>query len=107
MMMLTLLQLPSVYHNPSCAWASEGFFPGVDFSKIFLRGCKSGQICFFPLETKKTTFFCWNLQHPGGPRPSPSMPMLLWRICTWCRKNRMWKESLVDKTYRGKTERHP
>ena len=27
-----------------------------DFSKIFLGGVKSGEICFFPLETKKTTF---------------------------------------------------
>jgi len=30
------------------SWASEGFFPG---------GAKSGKICFFPLKTKKTTFF--------------------------------------------------
>jgi len=27
------------------------------FSKIFLGGGKYGEICFFPLETKKTTFF--------------------------------------------------
>jgi len=42
------------------AWASEGFFPGGAtraFSKIFLGGAKSDEICFFPLETKKTTFF--------------------------------------------------
>jgi len=43
-----------------CAWASEGFFPGValvDFSKSFSRGVKSGKICLLPLETKKTAYF--------------------------------------------------
>jgi len=29
-----------------------------DFYKIFPRGAESGEICCFPLETKKTTFFC-------------------------------------------------
>jgi len=29
----------------------------LDFSKIFLWGAKSGEICFLPLETKKTAFF--------------------------------------------------
>jgi len=36
------------------SWASEGIFPGGplrDFSKIFLGGGKSGEICFFPIET--------------------------------------------------------
>jgi len=28
-----------------------------DFSKIFPGGAKSGEIYFFPLEIKKTTFF--------------------------------------------------
>jgi len=28
------------------------------FSKIFLGGAKSGEICFFLLKTKKTTFLC-------------------------------------------------
>jgi len=35
-------------------------FPGgllENCSKKFLGGSKSGEICFFPLETKKTTFF--------------------------------------------------
>jgi len=39
----------------------ERIFPGWslgDFSKIFLEGPKSGEICFFPLETKKKTLFC-------------------------------------------------
>jgi len=39
--------------------------PREDFSKIFLREAKIGEICFFPLETKKTTIFCW--KNPGGP----------------------------------------
>jgi len=29
-----------------------------DFYKLFLGGAKSGEICFFLLETKNTTFFC-------------------------------------------------
>jgi len=44
-------------------WAPEEFFPGgpiVDFSRgsqnDFSRGAKNGDISFFPLETKKTTF---------------------------------------------------
>ena len=59
------------------AWASEGFFPGGTtkrFSKIFPWGAKSGEICFFPLEIKKTTFFGWNFQNPGGSRPPPAPP---------------------------------
>jgi len=46
-------------HSGSEAWASD-FFQGAlgFFSKIFLgEGAKSGEICFFPRETKKTTFF--------------------------------------------------
>ena len=42
------------------SWVSEGFFPGGDnreLFQIFSRGVKSGEICFFPLKTKKTTFF--------------------------------------------------
>ena len=42
------------------SWESEGFFPGGalgDFSKIFPGGAGNGEICFFPLKTKKTTFF--------------------------------------------------
>jgi len=41
-------------------WASEGIFSlrdFRDFSKIFPGDAKSGEICFFPLKTKKTTFF--------------------------------------------------
>ena len=40
-----------------------------DFSKIFLGGPKSGKICFFPLETKKTTFFAKSSKIPGGQCP--------------------------------------
>jgi len=31
--------------------------PPADFSKIFPGGAKSGEICFFPLETKEIAFF--------------------------------------------------
>ena len=51
-------------------WASVGFFPGGgalrDFSKIFLGWAKSGEICFFPLKTKKTTFFNNNFKIQGA-----------------------------------------
>jgi len=30
--------------------------PLVDFSKIFSKGAKSGEICFLPLESKKQHF---------------------------------------------------
>jgi len=36
---------------------SEGRGARGDFTKIF-QGAKSGEICFFPLDTKKTTLFC-------------------------------------------------
>ena len=59
-------------------------FPGgalVDFSKRFsLRGGKSGEICFLPLETKKTTFFAEIInflppfRHPGPWEPPPAPP---------------------------------
>jgi len=42
-------------------WVSEGFFPGgapEDFSRFFPGGAKSGEIYFFSLKTKETTFFC-------------------------------------------------
>ena len=53
-------------------WASEEFFPKGplrDFSYIFPEGAKSGENWIDPLETKKTTFFCWKFQNPGGQRP--------------------------------------
>ena len=46
-----------------------------NFSKSF-RGDKSGKILFFPLETKKVSFFCWKFQNPGG--PWPLHPPLWW-----------------------------
>ena len=47
------------------------------FFQNFSRGTKSGEICFFPLKTKKTTFFCYEFQNPIGvkahlPPPSPT-----------------------------------
>jgi len=45
-----------------------------DFSKIFL-GVKSGEICFFPLETKKTTFFGKVFKIQGG-QGLPALPHL-------------------------------
>jgi len=49
-------------------------FPGGGATRRFFQnfsmGAKSGEICFCPLEIKKTTFFCWNFQNPGGPSPS-------------------------------------
>jgi len=42
------------------AWVPEGFFPGRDhywiFTKFFLGDVKSGEICFFILETRKQPF---------------------------------------------------
>ena len=46
-----------------------------DFFQNFSRGGKSGEICFYPLETKKKTFFCCNFQNPP---PLPPFP----RPCT-------------------------
>ena len=51
-------------------WALDGFLPRgaqVDFSNIFLEGGKNCEICFFPLETTKTTFFRKFSQSRGGP----------------------------------------
>jgi len=42
-----------------CAWASEYFFQGGHYwilPKVFLRGAKSSEICFLPLEISKTAF---------------------------------------------------
>ena len=51
------------------------FLPGV-IKKIFPEGVKSGEISFYPLENKKTTFFAkkenYKFQNPGGfVTPSP------------------------------------
>jgi len=59
------------------AWASEDYFQGRplgDFSKIFLGGAKSGKICFFLLETKKTTFFADIFKIQGSKAPLPPLP---------------------------------
>ena len=58
---------------------SKGEPPG-DFSKIFPEGGgERGEISFFALETKKTTFFCWNFQNPGGAGPPCSSFRRPWR----------------------------
>ena len=70
--------------NPtSRPWASEVFFPGGRANsgvfqkepKGFSRGGKTGEISFFPLETKKATFFAKNIIgkrqifQPWAPKP--------------------------------------
>ena len=54
--------------------ATRGFFQ--NFSR---GGGERGEISFFPLETKKTTFFCWNFQNPGGAGPPCSSFRGPWR----------------------------
>jgi len=55
------------------AWASEGFFQRGEhqgiFPKFFSGGDKSGEISFFPVETKKSTFFVEISRFQGGPWP--------------------------------------
>jgi len=59
------------------AWASEGFFSGRGLywiaRKFFQGGAKSGEICFFLLETKKTTFFAEIFKVQVGPKSSPAL----------------------------------
>ena len=56
-------ELPFKKLNTLEAWASEVFFqsgPIVDFPRVakrnFSRGANGGEILFYPLETKRTTF---------------------------------------------------
>ena len=42
-----------------------------NFSKFFPRGTKSGEFWFFPLTTKKTTFFVENFKIQGERSPLP------------------------------------
>jgi len=69
-----------VLHAGLHSRASEDIFQGGrlgDFSKIFLGGSESGYICFFPLETKKTTFFAEIFETQGKvPPASPSDAMV-------------------------------
>jgi len=52
--------------------------PLLDFTKFLLGGGKSGEICFFLLETKQTTFFAEIFKIQGGASPCPSLlPMLM------------------------------
>ena len=51
----------------------KDFFQGI-FPKFFQEGAKSGEICFFPLETKKATSFAeiFKIQvSRGSPPPTP------------------------------------
>jgi len=43
-----------------------------EFSKIFIGGTKSGEISFFPLETKKTTLFGEIFKIQGALHPLPT-----------------------------------
>jgi len=63
-----------LYHSHT--WASEGFFQrGTqrDFSKFFSGGAKRGEIVFFQLKTKKTTFLL-NISKSSGGLGSPAPP---------------------------------
>ena len=44
-------------------------WPLVDFLKDFLGGAESAEICFFALDTKKTTFFAEIFKIQGGQGP--------------------------------------
>jgi len=53
------------------------FFRGAHwgiFPKFFHRGTKSGEICFFPLKTKKITFLLKISKSKGGQGPLPPFP---------------------------------
>ena len=71
--------IPDTSHY-SCSWASEGFFPGEGGTRVFFqnfsRGAKSGEIWFFTVQIKETTFFAWIVKIQGGPwlpaTPPPS-----------------------------------
>ena len=60
-------------------WTSEGFLSGGGGARgFFLNFSRKDQkwwIRFFPLETKKTTFCCWNFQNPGWAKV-PHAPLL-------------------------------
>ena len=61
------------------SWSSEGFFQIGATGGFFLNfpgGAKSGEIWFFPLRTKESTFF-WKFQLPGGQAPSPFRSLAL------------------------------
>jgi len=64
----------------------KNFFPGRAtrvFFYNFSRGGKSGEICFFPLETKKTTFFAeiFKIQGRQGPPLLPIRTPMLTSSC--------------------------
>jgi len=54
-----------------------------DHSKIFPGGGRSGEICFFPLKTKKTTFFLLKISKSRmakAPLPNVTKPEVSVRI---------------------------
>jgi len=51
---------------------SQGGWLG-DFKKFLWGVAKSGEICFFPLETMKTTFFVAILKIQGGQSSTPAL----------------------------------
>jgi len=75
--LVRFLTMRSAFHvlHP---WASEEFFPGStkEFFQNFSTGrVKNGEICFFPLETKKTTFFLKSSK-PGWSKAPVGRPCL-------------------------------
>ena len=68
--------------------ASEGFFPGLGFfSSIFPGGARSGEIWFFPLETKKTTFFAKNFKIQEGAKAPLPTPMITY-VNQWIQEHK-------------------
>jgi len=65
-------QKPYAFMSVGRIFSSE--VPRGDFSKIFLGGTKGGEICLFPLETKKTTLFYEILKIQWGPKAPPALP---------------------------------
>ena len=64
---------------------SEGVFPGVGHQQIFpkyFKGGKSSEICFFPLETEKTTVFFPELFKIQGRQGHPAHPLPMSMLAT-------------------------
>jgi len=79
-----------------CPWASKGFFPGGGsrgFFQNISRGAKSGEIYFFPLKTRKTTFFCWKCQNPVGVK-APTAPLPTPMVMSWFESQKCMNQPL-------------
>jgi len=68
------------------------------FFQNFYRGAKSGEICFFPLETKKTTFFAKMFKIQGGQGPPAHLPSDVHAVQS-CRKNAVFREINWDNAF--------